>query len=253
MTCYPPEAFATRDIHIQPTRRGASIFSAKVLKKTWVNQNLLRIRLQSTDLHDLILTGPDEFFGLFMPRPGRRYIPLPPFEGGNIRKHTEFLPLDERPDLRWYTIRHFDQAQGTVDVDIATHGLSRNHADNAGPGLRWALSVSPGDSVGFYPTHGLWVNCWTNQLLIGDASSAPSIASIIEFQHLFHPSALDHTHVLIACESEQDIEPGLLDFWEGHLSSAAVVYAPLTSQAALIKQTLKSNRLSPKPQRLIHP
>ncbi|HJD68710.1 MAG TPA: siderophore-interacting protein [Corynebacterium kroppenstedtii] len=240
MPIVPTSAAPCSQIHTHPAREHTFITTACVERSIRLAPNLQRITLSSSQFRDLKLTGPDEFFGLFMPKPGTRYQPLPPFEGGNIRAHAKHIPSNKRPDLRWYTVRHFDGESGTVDFDIATHGahLEGEHANHIGPGLRWALSVSPGDSVGFYTAHGLWQNYHSRQLLVADASSTPSILSIVEFQGLYSTDLACECHLVVVVESPGDLEPRFEAICAQVNGSVHVINAPIPQQAQAVTEFL---------------
>lgn len=81
----------------------------------------------------------------------------------------------EGPVMRSYTIRSFDPANNTLDIDFVIHG----DKGVAGP---WAQQAQPGDTLemggvggGYRPAaHAPW------HLLIGDESALPAIAAALE-------------------------------------------------------------------------
>jgi len=92
-----------------------------------------------------------------------------------------------RTRRRRYTIRHFDPAEGHVDLDIALHG--------DGPGVRWATTAELGDpleAVGPRGKIGLDPGAdW--HLFIGDDSFAPAALNMAE-------AVPAHATVLLAIE-----------------------------------------------------
>jgi NADPH-dependent ferric siderophore reductase len=97
---------------------------------------------------------------------------LDPFPGQDV-----MISLDgegARVRRRRYTIRHLDRAKGRLDLDVALHG--------DGPGMRWAVEVSPGQSVEAIGPRGKigldpevrW------HLFIGDDSFAPAALVMAE-------------------------------------------------------------------------
>lgn len=254
MTAIPPTAFSTTAIDRRPTREAPAVVTATVAAAGDISANLRRLTLHCPDFTALTLTGPDEFFGVLMPRPGDGYTPIPAYTGGNIRAHVGAIPERFRPDLRWYTIRHFDQRSGTLEFNVVTHGvtadsLSRDEA-HVGPGLRWALTVRPGETVGVVTGHGLWRNDRRRQLLIGDAAAAPSIWSILDFQRAFNPAGLADMHVIIAVEGPADVEPGRLGdgarggdgAWADALGGYHVITGSADQQTAAVDAYLRSAR-----------
>lgn len=76
---------------------------------------------------------------------------------------------------RAYTIRHHDAAAGTMDLDFVLHG------DN-GLASRWAGQVRAGEVLEVAgPREGYRIDpTATDHLLIGDSTSLPAIAAILE-------------------------------------------------------------------------
>ncbi|MFD1333247.1 DUF2218 domain-containing protein, partial [Methylopila musalis] len=78
-----------------------------------------------------------------------------------------------RPEVRKYTVRSFDLAAGTLDLDFALH-------DDAGPGARWGAEAQPGDVVGLVGPGGRAAKAADWLLLAGDETALPAIARILE-------------------------------------------------------------------------
>lgn len=79
-----------------------------------------------------------------------------------------------RPAMRRYTIRRYDAAAGTLDIDFVVH-------EEAGPGSAFALRAKTGDIVGLLgpggggmPSRADWY------LFAGDETALPAIARILE-------------------------------------------------------------------------
>jgi NADPH-dependent ferric siderophore reductase len=81
----------------------------------------------------------------------------------------------ERPLSRRYTIRRFDAAEHTLELNIVAHGVH-------GPGAEWANSTRPGDRVnGVGPRGKIFVDRdaeW--HLWLGDESAAPGALHMLE-------------------------------------------------------------------------
>lgn len=136
--------------------------------------HLRRLTLAAPELQRLTMMGPDEFFGLVMPRPGQQLPDLRGIEGPNPRPALAALPEQERPDLRWYTVRHHRPPLGEVEVDVVVHA-------DAGPGSAWVRRARVGQ-VAAYQTG---TACYRrghggHQLIAGDETAAPAIAAILE-------------------------------------------------------------------------
>lgn len=224
----PRSAFANRTVPGQaPGRADADIVTARVVEREMISLHLVRITIQAEEFRSETLVGPDQYFGLFMPKPGTNYVPPRPYTGGNIRRHCDYLSEEERPDLRWYTVRHLDRDAGTVCFDVATHGVNETGLMDAtnkqiGPGLRWVLTTRPGDTVGYFPSGALWQSEPMPQVLVADSSSAPSVWSILDFQRAFRPEALSETHLILAEVTGDPVEPLLVERAEAELASVVV-------------------------------
>jgi len=120
----------------------------------------------------IVVVG-DDLAGLD-PEPGQDVMVSLGTEGGRTRR-------------RRYTIRHFDPADHTVDLDIALHG--------DGPGVQWATTVETGadvEAIGPRGQMGLDPGAsW--HLFIGDDSFAPAAL------HMGEAVGEDHA-VLLAIE-----------------------------------------------------
>ena len=236
MATSPTSAFVDPFINHVPTRDGAEVFTATVVANEQIAPNVREITFQAPELSGFGVTGPDEFFGLLMPQQGQEYEPIPPKTTANIRGHVASLPDASRPHLRWYTIRHLNWQENTLSTQVVTHGVNPvdvdgPDADAIGPGLRWVLSAEPGDKVGIIAANGLWHRLSfapfrraEPQLLIGDATSVPSILGILEFLEEFHPEELGQTHVVLVAESAQDHSVEILN-WRPKLGSLDIIYA----------------------------
>lgn len=243
MAVSPSAAFTDPHINTIPTRDGAEVFTAEVVSNKLIAPHVREITFYAPELASFGITGPDEFFGLLMPQHGQDYTPIPPQATANIRSHVASLPSATRPDLRWYTIRHLNWRDNTLSTQIVTHGVD-NVADAKGPGLRWVLSATPGDKVGIVAANGLWhrpsyapFNHAEPQLLVGDATSAPSILGILEFLDEFHPAELAQTHVVLVSESSADHSPEFLN-WRSRVASMDVVYAGYSDHVDALLQCL---------------
>lgn len=83
-------------------------------------------------------------------------------------------PWNRDVDVRAYTVRHLRREVSELDLDIYLHGNS--------PGSNWARSIKSGDAIGFIgPRHDYKPGPEADwQILVGDESSLPAIAAILE-------------------------------------------------------------------------
>src|SRR5580700_739520 len=79
-----------------------------------------------------------------------------------------------RPVRRRYTIRHLDQAQRRVTLDVVLHG--------DGPGERWVRAAKPGDRIeGIGPRGKVTASPAADwHLFMGDESAMPAIMAMTE-------------------------------------------------------------------------
>lgn len=225
-----PSTFCTTELTDRPQRELAEIITVRVAKVEKVAPDLLEITVTAPALREHRLIGPDEFFGLLIPSPGREYAPVPRPTSGNLRSHLAQLSDAERPELRWYTVRHLDRRVGALAFQVVTHGVTDPADPAIGPALRWALGASPGDICGISPTNGLWCRHYAagsgSQLLIADPTAAPSVVAVLEFLQSFHPDELRSTGVILAAPSLDSFEPGIGGKWASRLGVFHMVTAP---------------------------
>jgi NADPH-dependent ferric siderophore reductase len=133
-----------------------------------------RITFGADEFADYLHTGADEYFGLLMPPPGTTVPAMPDEDRLNIRQAIRRLPEDQRPDLRWYTIRRLRRSDREIDVDFVLHG-------DAGPGSRWATRARPGHQVGFRAGNATYRPVHDGpQLLAADETALPALSAILE-------------------------------------------------------------------------
>jgi NADPH-dependent ferric siderophore reductase len=102
-----------------------------------------------------------------------------------------------RPFMRKYTVRAVDPAAGTMDIDFVLH-------DDAGPGSRFAQTVTAGAKVGVLGPGGGGLVAADWYLFAGDETALPAIARMLE--HL-PPEAAGHVLLEVADARErQDLK-----------------------------------------------
>jgi NADPH-dependent ferric siderophore reductase len=148
---------------------------ARVRNTSMITPRTVRITLSDVDI---VVPAPDAYLKLFFPLPGQDVPSLArPVDADVVSWYRSYLamPDDVRPPMRTYTVRAHRPAQSEVDIDFVLHGPH-------GPGSRWAARAQPGDTVAFLGPSGVHSvppgTRW--QLLIGDETAVPAIASIIE-------------------------------------------------------------------------
>lgn len=149
----------------------------------------VRLTARADGLDTYVPSGPDEYAGVIFPAPDKPLV-MPDPSVSNLRAAVTAIAAEERPNLRWYTIRAHRPALSEVDIDVVLHG-------NTGPGSAWASRVTVGDVFGFRPTG----SCWAGQaarspLLVADESALPALEAIFEA----------HAHNWQAVEAHIEVE-----------------------------------------------
>ncbi|MGO1765723.1 hypothetical protein CAP48_02870 [Advenella sp. S44] len=107
---------------------------------------------------------------LIFPQPGIEDPEWPTLGANGV---PQFPKGDKRLDVRTYTIRRINAAQGWFDVDFVLH-------EDAGPGSRWAAQAVCGQQIGFSGVGGRTATQAAWMLLAGDETALPAIARIGE-------------------------------------------------------------------------
>jgi NADPH-dependent ferric siderophore reductase len=131
---------------------------------------MTRVTLGGGDLAAFTWPGPASHLKVLLPKPGESDITLPePGPDGLAR----FDPAN-RPISRTYTPRRFDPATGHLDIDFVLHG--------EGPASTWAEQVTPGQRLAVsQPRRRYDIDPAIDwQLLAGDESALPAIATLLE-------------------------------------------------------------------------
>ena len=154
-------------------------FTMTVTNTVDLAPNVRRITFRADEFAGHALTGADEYFGLLMPPSGASAVTMPTENRLNVRQAIRKMPEDQRPDLRWYTIRRLRAADAEIDVDFILHG-------DAGPGTRWASRAEPGQVVGFRAGNATYQPAQPGlRLVAADETALPALSAILEA----HPDA----------------------------------------------------------------
>ena len=191
---------------------------ARVVSNQELAPQLRRLTLTAPEFASVTLTGADEYVGLLMPRQGKLTMPDPTI--ANIRAAVKEIPEENRPYLRWYTIRELRRDTAEVDIDIVTHG-------DSGPGSIWAAAAELDSDVGVrfigashYPHQG-------PQLYVADPTAMPALRAILANMDA---DTRSKTHVICVSHSDDLLEPGDLP---DVASFTRIDAAPATAPSAL--------------------
>lgn len=208
----------------RPRRTGARVFAAEVTAVRDLTPHMRRLTIAAAEFADYTPAGPDEYLGLLLPRDEKAALVLPSNDGTeNIRAAVAAIPDTERPDLRWYTLRHHRPDAREIDIDFVVHG-------DEGPGTRFAGRARVGSTLGIRECTALYAPLpeTRSRVIIGDESSLPAIARILE------ATEAPETHVFIEiadAAEEQDLAGDVT--WverEGALPGARLQQAVLAAE-----------------------
>ena len=144
-----------------------------------ISPNVVRVTLGGDGLEKFTPAGFDQWFRLFLPRPGQDSLKLPTRTSGLW--YAEYLATakQKRPYVRNYTVRAYRPEQRELDVDFVVH---LEPDGTCGPAATFALNAKPGEQVGLLD-QGIGYNPrnehdWT--LLVADETGLPAVAGICE-------------------------------------------------------------------------
>ncbi len=134
-----------------------------------IGPHMRRVRFRAADLARY-QRDEDIHCKLIFPQPGVRDPEWPTLSANGT---PQFPSGEKRLDIRTYTIRRIDAAQGWMEVDFVLH-------DDAGPGSAWAAQAAGGQQIGLSGPGGRSALPADWMLLAGDETALPAIARIGE-------------------------------------------------------------------------
>jgi NADPH-dependent ferric siderophore reductase len=147
-------------------------FFTSVLAVEDIHPHLRRITLGGDDLAKFEPLGPDTFFYVVLPPPGRQELT---FDGPFSWEAAQKMPPDLRPVGAFYTVRAWRPDAHQIDILCVLHG-------DAGPASAWAARAVPGDPVALWGPREGWVpppgTDW--HLIVVDDTGLPATARILE-------------------------------------------------------------------------
>jgi NADPH-dependent ferric siderophore reductase len=147
-------------------------FFTSVLAVKDIHPHLRRITVGGTDLEKFEPLGPDTFFYVVLPPPGRHELT---FDGPFSWEAAQKMPPDVRPVGAFYTVRAWRPDVRQIDILCVLHG-------DAGPASAWAARAVPGDPVALWGPREGWVppagTDW--HLIVVDDTGLPATARILE-------------------------------------------------------------------------
>lgn len=161
------------------------VVMAEVVNTKRITPHMMRVTLGGEGLTQFTPAGYDQWFRLFLPRPGQDVLRLP--TRTSALWYAEYLttPKARRPWVRNYTVRAARPDLNEIDVDFVLHGAEDDGADAAdahGPGAGFALAAERGMHVGLLD-QGIGFDAerpCDRVLLVADESGLPAVAGICE-------------------------------------------------------------------------
>ena len=145
----------------------------EVMGKTRLSPRLLRLTLGGEGYSALNRNEHTDAYVKFLiadPASGLQ----PPYDMDALREESPEL----MPARRTYTVRHWDDENQKIDIDVVLHGEG---ADN-GVAARWADEAQPGDRLALMGAGGGYTPQpeTRRHLLIGDHAALPAISAALE-------------------------------------------------------------------------
>ncbi|MBC3190672.1 siderophore-interacting protein [Pseudonocardia sp. C8] len=174
----------------------------QVARTERITPAMIRVTLTGEELAGFPGHGPDRRIKMFFPVEGQDRPAIPRASTGG-----PVWPAGEpRPAIRTYTVRRFAPdagAHGELDVDFVVHA-------GDGPAAAWAVDARPGDWVGVSEPGGRWEPdpAASFQLVIGDESALPAVATVLETLAAALPDVPVRAVVEVADAGEEQDLPG---------------------------------------------
>lgn len=171
----------------------------RVTRTEMVGQHLVRVSVAGAELWGLPwgLAGPgpraDAYVKVIIPAPGQPHARVDTSDMRRWRQRFLSRPETERGWIRTYTLRDARVVAGErgdvpeMDIDVVVH--QDENSGSLGPGARWGLEATVGDTVQLLvpSSNGAWWAGWNEQramgnrvVIAGDETALPAIAAIVE-------------------------------------------------------------------------
>lgn len=190
------QEFAPQPLSIHWTGDGARMTRPpnyrvlRVIEMLDLTPRMRRIRFASDDLS--LFAGLDNIHVRLVFSPDGHGLAEPRISPDGLERWPDG---PDKPEFRRYTIREIDVTAGVLDIDFVLH------AEEAGPGSRFAETARTGDRIGMIgPGGGSLPMDRDWYLIAGDETALPAIARFLE---LLPAAARGHVIIEIANEAER--------------------------------------------------
>lgn len=146
---------------------------ARVIGSMRVTPGMQRVRVQIDDLSrfDCSPRSLGPHIHALIPRPE---LAEPGWPTVDDKGHAVYPPPERRPFIRTYSVRRFDHAENSMDIDFVLHG-------GEGVASAWADTAAPGDEIGLWRPHARVLDEEPERYLLGgDHTALPAIAFILD-------------------------------------------------------------------------
>jgi len=161
------------------------VVMAEVVNTKRITPNMMRVTLGGEEMAQFTPAGYDQWFRLFLPRPGQDMLRLPTRTSGLWYAEYLTTPKARRPWVRNYTVRAARPDLHEIDVDFVLHAddaPSGTGTHTSGPGAGFAEAADRGMRVGVLDqgiTYDV-LHPHDRTLLVADESGLPAVAGICE-------------------------------------------------------------------------
>ena len=136
---------AKRSKYVKPAE--PHILHAQVVASKQVSPNFIRVTVGGDDLNRFVPLGHDQWFRMFIKRPGQTELRLPTQTSKLWYAQYLMMGKDTRPTVRNYTVREFRPAGAglfgagpEMDIDFVAHG-------DSSPASAFATHAAPGEEL----------------------------------------------------------------------------------------------------------
>lgn len=154
-----------------PPKRAEGQRELCVIDSYMLNDGFCRVILGGAELEtltvDRAIIGPH--LKLMIPPKGADCLLWPEFDAKLGRL---VWPEGERPTVRTYSLRHYDEKNQRLTVDLVSH--------EGGVASDWARNANAGDKIGIWGPGGRVAYCGQWTLFVADRSALPAVAYTLE-------------------------------------------------------------------------
>ena len=149
------------------------ILRLEVVRRESISPHVIRVTLGGDALAGFHPQGADQWFRLFLPRPGQSSLTLPSVSSALWYPQVMVMSRATRPAVRNYTVRALRAGAGEMDIDFISHG-------DAGEASAWARATTAGNPAAVLDQGICYLPSGPGrQLLVGEESAMPALLGIL--------------------------------------------------------------------------